>query len=86
MLRTAFPDMHWSVEEQIQYNDKVLTRFVWTGTHQDEFLVVPATGLAVSVWGMVLDRLVAGRIKETRIIMDMLGLMAQLGAVPPPPC
>jgi len=85
MLRTAFPDMRWSVEEQLQDNDKVLTRFVWTGTHQGEFLGIPATGRPVSVWGMVLDRVAKGRIKETRIIMDMLGLMAQLGAVPAPP-
>ncbi len=83
-MRAAFPDMHWSIEEQIQENDKVLSRFVWTGTHRGEFLGVPATGRAVSVWGMVLDRLVAGRIKETRIIMDTLGLMTQLGVVPPP--
>jgi len=84
-MRTAFPDMRWSVEEQIQENDKVLSRFVWIGTHRGEFLGVPATGHAVSVWGMVLDRLVAGRIKETRIIMDTLGLMTQLGVVSPPP-
>jgi hypothetical protein len=33
---------------------------------------------------MVIDRLEEGRIKETRIIMDMLGLMMQLGVIPPP--
>lgn len=85
MMRTAFPDMHWSVEEQLQDNEKVLTRFVWTGTHHGDFLGIPATGRPVSVWGMVIDRVVDGRIKETRIIMDMLGLMSQLGVVPPPP-
>ena len=37
---------------------------------------------AVTVWGMVIDRLVDGRIKDTRILMDTLGLMMQLGAVP----
>ncbi len=84
-MRAAFPDMHWSIEEQIQENDKVLSRFVWTGTHRGEFLGVPATGRTVSVWGMVIDRLVDGRIKETRIIMDTLGLMTQLGVIPPPP-
>ena len=79
----AFPDLHFSVEEQIAEGDKVLTRFEWTGTHQGEFLGVPATGRHVKVWGMVIDRLVNGRIKETRIIMDTLGLMAQLGVFPP---
>ncbi|BCG04864.1 hypothetical protein PPGU19_094320 (plasmid) [Paraburkholderia sp. PGU19] len=83
-MRAAFPDMHWHIEEQLTEGDRVLTRFEWTGTHRGEFLGVPATGQLVRVWGMVVDRIQDGRIKETRIIMDMLGLMIQLGAVLPP--
>jgi steroid delta-isomerase-like uncharacterized protein len=83
-MRSAFPDMHWSIEEQLTEGDRVLTRFEWTGTHQGEFLNLPATEQPVRVWGMVIDRVQEGRIKETRIIMDMLGLMIQLGAVVPP--
>src|SRR3984957_12304109 len=83
-FRTGFPDIHFAIVEQIAEGEKVLSRFEWTGTHRGEFLGVPATGRSVKVWGMVLDRLVDGRIKETRIIMDLLGLMIQLGVVPPP--
>jgi steroid delta-isomerase-like uncharacterized protein len=83
-MRAGFPDLHFAVEEQIAEGDKVLTRFEWTGTHRGEFLGVPATGRPVNVWGMVIDRLEAGRIKDTRIIMDSLGLMIQLGVFPPP--
>jgi len=83
-MRAAFPDLHFSVEEQIAQGEKVLTRFEWTGTHRGEFLGVPATGRSVRVWGMVIDRLRDGRIKDTRIIMDSLGLMMQLGVFPPP--
>lgn len=83
-LRAAFPDMHWVVQEQIAEKDKVLSRFEWTGTHRGTFLGVPATERPVTVWGMVVDRLEGGKIKETRIIMDTLGLMIQLGVVPPP--
>ena len=79
----GFPDMHWSVEEQIAEGDKVLTRFDWTGTHHGEFLGVSATGRPVKVWGMVIDRFQDGKIKETRILMDALGLMMQLGVFPP---
>ena len=82
-LRAAFPDMHWIIEEQVAEGEKVVTRFEWTATHRGEFLGVPATGRAVKVWGMVIDRLEAGKIKETRIIMDTLGLMMQLGVFPP---
>jgi steroid delta-isomerase-like uncharacterized protein len=82
-MRSAFPDLHFSVEEQIAEGDKVLTRFEWTGTHQSDFLGVPATGRPVKVWGMVIDRLQDGRIKYTRILMDIFGLMMQLDLFAP---
>lgn len=83
-MRSAFPDLDFSIKEQIAEGDKVSSRFEWTGAHQGEFLGVPATGRRVRVWGVVIDRLVDGRIKETRILMDTFGLMMQLGALPPP--
>lgn len=83
-MRAAFPDMCWHIEEQLTEGDRVLTRFEWTGTHRGEFLGVGATGRPVKVWGMVIDRFHEGRIKETRLIMDTLGLMMQLGVVPAP--
>lgn len=83
-MRAAFPDLVFSVLEQVSEGDKVASRFEWTGTHQGEFFGVPATGRPVRVWGMVIDRLEEGRIKETRIIMDALGLMAQLAVFSPP--
>jgi len=82
-MRSGFPDLNFSVEEQISEEDKVLTRFEWSGTHRNDFLGVPATGRPVKVWGMVIDRLQDGRIKETRIIMDIFGLMMQLDAFTP---
>jgi steroid delta-isomerase-like uncharacterized protein len=84
-MRAGFPDIVFSIQEQIAEDDKVASRFEWTGTHQGEFLGIPATGRTVSVWGIVIDRLEDGRIKDTRIIMDTLGLMTQLGVLPPPP-
>jgi len=83
-MRSAFPDLRFLVQEQIAEGDKVVTRFEWSGTHQGEFLGVPATGRPVRVWGVVIDRLEEGRLKDTRMIMDTLGLMMQLGALPPP--
>jgi steroid delta-isomerase-like uncharacterized protein len=83
-MRAGFPDLVFSIHEQVSEGDKVVSRFEWTGTHKGEFLGIPATGRPVSVWGIVIDRLEEGSIKETRIIMDTLGLMIQLGVVPPP--
>ncbi|MGA8034673.1 MAG: ester cyclase [Candidatus Acidiferrales bacterium] len=82
-MRSGFPDLDFAIKEQITEGDKVASRFEWAGTHRGTFLGVPATGKSVRVWGVVIDRLHEGRIKETRLIMDALGLMMQLGAIPP---
>ena len=84
-MRSGFPDIVFSIQEQITEGDKVASRFEWTGTHKGEFLGIPATDRPVHVWGIVIDRLENGRIKDTRIIMDTLGLMTQLGALPSSP-
>jgi len=84
-MRAGFPDIVFSIQEQIVEHDKVASRFEWTGTHDGTFLGIPATGRKVRVWGIVFDRLEDSRIKDTRIIMDSLGMMAQLGVLPPPP-
>ena len=84
MLRTAFPDMNWVIEETIASGEKVVTRFHWTGTHKGEFMGMPATGKSVKVKGVVIDRIVGGRMTESRILMDDLGMMQQLGVIPAP--
>lgn len=83
-MRQAFPDMHWTIEEQVNEGSTVVTRFTWTGTHRDTFLGVPATGRPVRVWGVVIDTFEGTKIKSTRLIMDTLGMMIQLGVLPPP--
>lgn len=82
MMRAAFPDIHWAVEEMVAEGDKVVTRFTWTGTHRGVFLGVPATGKSVSVKGVVIDQLAGGKMSNSRILMDGLGMMQQLGVVP----
>lgn len=78
----GFPDLQWTQEEQIAEGEKVATRFTWTGTHRGEFFGIPPTGRKVTVWGMVIDVVRGGMLAESRIIMDTLWLMQQLGVVP----
>jgi predicted ester cyclase len=61
---------------------QVFSRFTWRGTHCGEFFGVPPTGRQISVNGMVVDRVVAGKMAESRILMDGLCMMRQLGVVP----
>ena len=83
-MRSAFPDMHWVVSEMVAESEKVVTRFTWTGTHRDTFLGIPATSKHVEVKGVVIDRLESGKMADSRILMDTLGLLQQLGAIPRP--
>lgn len=81
-FRTAFPDIHWVIEEMVGEGDKVFSRFTWNGTHRGEFFGIPATGKQVMVKGMVVDSVLNGRMIESRILMDQLNLMTQLGVIP----
>lgn len=84
MMRTGFPDIHWVIVETVASGDKVVSRFKWTGTHRGDFLGIPATGRQVAVAGVVIDRLVGGKMADSRILMDTLGMMQQLGVIPGP--
>jgi steroid delta-isomerase-like uncharacterized protein len=81
-MRTAFPDIHWVLDEQVAEGEKVVSRFTWTGTHRGTFLGIPATGKSINVKGVVIDRIVEGKMVDSRILMDGLSMMRQLGALP----
>lgn len=82
MLHTGFPDIHWTLDEQIAEGMTVVSRFTFTGTHRGEFFSVPATGNPVKVWGVRIDVVREGRLSESRILMDTIGLLQQLDAIP----
>ena len=83
MNRTAFPDLHFTIEDQIAEGDKVVTRWMAGGTHQGEFNGIPATGRKGSVTGITISRIAGGKIVEENTNWDTLGLLQQLGVIPP---
>ncbi len=88
-LRTAFPDLHLTIEDQIAEGDKVANRFTMHGTQKGELHLgpsstVPPTGKEVTITGIVINRLDGGKIAETWVNVDQLGLLQQLGLFPPP--
>jgi steroid delta-isomerase-like uncharacterized protein len=80
--RAAMPDLRFTIEDQLAEGDRVATRFSCEGTHQGELLSVAATGNAVRLSGIVIHRLVDGRIDEGHWNWDTLGLLRQIGAIP----
>ena len=80
-LRTGFPDLHLTIEDQIAEGDMVVTRWTARGTHTGEFQGIPATGRQVRVAGTDIDHIIGGRTVECWAHVDELGLMQQLGVV-----
>jgi len=80
MMTTAFPDMHWTLEEQIAEGEKVVSRFTWTGSHEGEFMGILPTHKKVTVWGIVIDEISNEKFTASRILMDTTGLIQQLEA------
>ncbi len=83
-LRTAFPDIHFTVEDQIAEGDMVVTRWTARGTHTGEFQGLPPTGKQVRLAGTDIDRIADGKAVECWANVDELGLMRQLGVLPTP--
>jgi steroid delta-isomerase-like uncharacterized protein len=84
IYRNAFPDTHFTIDEQIAEGDKVVTRWTAHGTHQGELLGIPATDKSSTVTGISVDRIVNGKIVESWGIFDQFGMMQQLGVIPMP--
>jgi steroid delta-isomerase-like uncharacterized protein len=84
MFRSAFPDGSFTPEEMIAEGDTVAVRVTIRGTHQGEFVGVPATGKPVEVAAIDFIHCKDGKMTEHWGVGDMLSLLQQLGAVPAP--
>jgi steroid delta-isomerase-like uncharacterized protein len=78
-LLGAFPDLHFTVEDQIVAGDKVAIRWSAEGTNSGAFGSVPATGRHIQIGGLVLDRVVDGKVVERWEQWDQMGMLQQLG-------
>jgi len=84
LLRGAFPDVHFTAEDVIADGELVASRFTMTGTHDGEYMGVPATNKQVKVSGIDVLRVRDGKCVEHWGQFDAMGLMQQLGALPTP--
>lgn len=80
----AFPDMTTTIEELVAEDDTVAYRATFTGTHEGEFMDIPATGTEVSVDAEGFFRIEDGKLAEAWPQFDTLGMMQQLGVIEAP--
>lgn len=81
--RTAFPDGRYDLQDVIANGDLVAIRHVFTGTLQAPYAGVEPAGQRVAVRGVHIHRVACGQIVETWNSGDGLGLLRQIGALPP---
>jgi len=82
MLRTAFPDLHFTLEELIAEGDMVAVRTIMRGTQRGQFMGIAPTNRQVEQAQTHIIRFVDGKAVEHRAVRDDLGLLTQLGVIP----
>ena len=84
MYRKAFPDLRLTIDDQIAEGETVVTRWTATGTHEGELMGIAPTGKQATTAGVNINRISGGKLVEGWGIIDQLGLLQQIGAVPVP--
>jgi predicted ester cyclase len=83
MFRAGFPDLGITIDEQVAEGDLVCSRATLRGTHPGVLFGIPGTGKAVTMPGLTMVRIIDGRLVESWVKNDVMGLMSQLGAGAP---
>lgn len=84
MIHSAFYDLQLTLENMVAEGSKVAVRWTMRGKHKGEYMNIAPTGKEVTFTGMSIHRIEGGKIAESWDEIDHLGMMQQLGAMPPP--
>jgi steroid delta-isomerase-like uncharacterized protein len=79
----AIPDLSASMEDLVISGDRVVGRFVYRGTHTEEFMGIPASGNAVEMRSIDIWRVEDGVFAEHWDEINAMQLFQQMGALPP---
>ncbi|MHC9296625.1 ester cyclase [Mycobacterium sp. LTG2003] len=82
MYRNAFSNMRFDVKLQVAEGDYVCTLLEAQGDNTGELMGQPATGRHSRIQITDTDRIVDGKIEETWVTWDTLGMLQQLGLIP----
>jgi steroid delta-isomerase-like uncharacterized protein len=80
----GFPDYQLVIQEIFAEGDRVAVRSTFEMTHLGAFQGVPPTGRRVRMEAIEVNRVAGGRVAEHWVVLDTLGLLQQLGALPAP--
>ena len=78
----SFPDLRFTVEQILSEGDRVATQLIMEGTHQSDWMGIPATGKKIQIRLFTIHRVVEGKIVEDWVLVESLGIFQQLGVLP----
>lgn len=84
MFRSAFPDLHYTIEDSVAEGNIVVQRATAEGTHQGEFQGMPATGKHAKWQEIHMSRMEGDKFVEHWAAIDQMGMLQQLGVIPTP--
>ncbi len=82
ITHSAFPGYHIKAEDMVAEGEKVACRFTANGNHQGELMGIPPTGNTFTITGIVIYRIVGGKVIEQWENFDTLGMLQQIGVLP----
>ena len=82
LVRTAFPDFRYTIEDVIAQGDKLALHLTASGTQRGEFMGIPATGRSATWQEAHFCRCAGGKLAEHWVVMDQLSMLRQLGVIP----
>lgn len=80
-LLVAFPDLHFTINDQFTCGEKVSTRWTAKGTNTGPFGEMQATGRSMEIEGLIIDHVVNGKVAKRWELWDQMAMMQQLGLV-----
>ena len=83
-FHAAFPDLRFTIEEEIAEGNSIAVRWTMRATHLGEYQGRAPTGKKVTVTGISIFQIADGKIQDIAVNMDRLGQFEQLGWLPAP--
>ena len=82
LLLAAFGEFHLTIEDMVAEGDRVAARLTMGGIHQGQFIGIAPTGKRITWTEIGIHRVEGGRVAESWVEVDQLGMMRQMGVLP----
>jgi steroid delta-isomerase-like uncharacterized protein len=79
--RAAFPDLHYTIDDEIADGDKVVQRSTASGTMKGDFMGMPASGKKATWQEIHITRFAEGLAVEHWAVVDQFSMLTQLGFI-----